>query len=106
MSEVLYECQRCGACCRWSGQVRLTETEISNLARFKGLSEGQFIDQYTRLQANRQGLALIDNPAGECIFFENGGCAVNSVKPQQCRDFPNKWSFPGFEKICKALPKR
>jgi hypothetical protein len=26
------------------------------------------------------------------------------VKPQQCRDFPNLWSFPGFEKVCRAKP--
>jgi uncharacterized protein len=27
------------------------------------------------------------------------------VKPQQCRDFPNLWNFPGFEKVCHAVPK-
>lgn len=97
-----YVCQRCGACCRWPGQVRLSEQEISNLARFLNLSETEFIQQYTRLQANRKGLALMDQPGGECIFFQNGGCAVQAVKPQQCIDFPNKWNFEGFEKICQA----
>jgi hypothetical protein len=29
---------------------------------------------------------------------------VQAVKPQQCRDFPNLWNFPGFEKICRAIP--
>lgn len=106
MSEVYFECQRCGACCRWPGQVRLTEAEISSLARFKGISETDFIQQFTRLQVNRQGLALIDKPTGECFFFENGGCAINPVKPQQCIDFPNKWNFPGFEKVCKAVERK
>jgi hypothetical protein len=30
---------------------------------------------------------------------------VQNVKPQQCRDFPNLWNFPGFEKMCQAKPR-
>jgi Fe-S-cluster containining protein len=102
---VFYECQRCTACCRWPGQVRLTDAEISRLAEFKGLSEVDFIQQFTRLTNDRRGLALIDKENGECIFLEGNDCAVQSVKPQQCRDFPNLWNFPGFEKICRAKPR-
>jgi hypothetical protein len=29
---------------------------------------------------------------------------VQSVKPQQCRDFPNLWKFPGAETSCRAIP--
>ena len=97
-----FACQRCGACCRWPGQVRLSTAEISAAARFLGMPEAEFIDKYTRLQANRSGLALIDQPGGECIFYQTGGCAIQPVKPRQCIDFPEKWNFPGFEKICKA----
>jgi len=102
---IFYECQRCTACCRWPGQVVLTDAEITKLAAFKNLSEFDFIQQFTRLTENRRGLALKDKPNGECIFLEGNDCAVQSVKPQQCRDFPNLWNFPGFEKVCKALPK-
>lgn len=102
---IFYECQRCTACCRWPGQVVLTDAEITNLAAFKSLSEFDFIQQFTRLTEDRRGLALKDEPNGECIFLEGNDCAVQSVKPQQCRDFPNLWNFPGFEKVCKALPK-
>lgn len=102
---IFYECQRCTACCRWPGQVVLTQAEITALAAFKELSEFDFIQQFTRLTDNRRGLALKDKPNGECIFLEGNDCAVQSVKPQQCRDFPNLWNFPGFEKVCKALPK-
>ncbi len=102
---VFYECQRCTACCRWPGQVRLTEGEITRLAAFRGLGEHDFIQQFTRLRADRQGLALMDKPNGECVFLEGGNCAVQPVKPQQCRDFPNLWNFPGFEQSCRALPR-
>ncbi len=102
---IFYQCQRCTACCRWPGQVRLNDVEISRLAQFKQLSEYNFIQQYTRLTADRRGLALKDKENGECIFLEGESCAVQSVKPQQCRDFPNLWNFPGFEKICHAIPR-
>ncbi len=102
---VFYECQRCTACCRWPGQVRLTEGEITQLAAFRGLSEHDFIQQFTRLRADRQGLALMDKANGECVFLDGNNCSVQPVKPQQCRDFPNRWSFPGFEQSCRALPR-
>jgi Fe-S-cluster containining protein len=86
--------------------VRLTDEEITRLAAFKDLSERDFIQQFTRLRHDRQGLALRDQPGGACIFLEGNDCAVQPVKPQQCREFPNLWNFPGFEKICHAIPRK
>ena len=102
---IFHECQRCTACCRWPGQVRLTAAEIARLATFKGANEHDFIQQFTRLRWDRGGLALQEKPDGACVFLECNDCAVQSVKPQQCRDFPNLWNFPGFEKICHAIPR-
>jgi hypothetical protein len=101
---IFLECQRCTACCRWPGQVRLTDEEISRLATFKGMSEDDFIQRFTRLRHDRQGLALMEKPNHECIFLEGENCSVQDVKPQQCKDFPNLWNFPGYEKICHAIP--
>jgi uncharacterized protein len=101
---IFYECERCTACCRWPGQVRLSDAEITRLATFLRIEEFEFIQQYTRLTVDRRGLALMDKENGECIFLHGNDCAVQSAKPQQCRDFPNLWNFPGFEKVCKALP--
>jgi Fe-S-cluster containining protein len=102
---IFYQCDRCTACCRWPGQVRLTETEISQIAAFKNLDEHEFIQKFTRLTSSRRGLALIDKPNGECVFLNGNDCEIQAVKPQQCREFPNLWNFPGFEKVCKAIPK-
>ncbi len=103
---VFHECQRCTACCRWPGEVRLQEGEIARLAAFKGLSEVPFIQEFTRLTQDRRGLALTEKSDGSCVFLEGNECAVQSVKPQQCRDFPNLWNFPGFEETCRAIPRR
>ena len=86
--------------------MRVTEAEIAALADFLGLTDPEFIQRHTRLRADRGGLALEARPNGECIFLEGANCAVQAVKPQQCRDFPNLWNFPGFEKICHAIPRR
>ncbi|HAV62484.1 MAG TPA: zinc/iron-chelating domain-containing protein [Verrucomicrobiales bacterium] len=102
---VFYECQRCTACCRWPGQVRLAEGEIARLAGHLGVSEHEFIQQHTRLTDDRRGLCLNDKANGECTFLEGDDCSVQPVKPQQCRDFPNLWNFPGFRESCRALPK-
>ena len=83
----------------------LTDVEIARLAEFKGQSEHDVIQQFTRLSQERQGLVLQEKANGECVFLEGNDCAVQSVKPQQCRDFPNLWNFPGFEKTCHAIPR-
>lgn len=83
----------------------MSDAEITQIARFKGMTEYDFIQEYTRLRQDRRGLALKDKANGECIFLEDNYCAIQPVKPQQCRDFPNLWNFPGFERICHAIPK-
>lgn len=102
---IFLECQRCTACCRWPGQVRLSGEEIARLAQFKGMGEPDFNGQHTRLRWDRGGLALKEQPDGACIFLEGESCAVQPVKPRQCREFPNLWNFPGFEKTCHAIPR-
>ena len=85
--------------------MKLSDAEITRLADFLGLSEFNFIQRYTRLRPDRLGLSLQDKPTGECIFLEGRDCSVQAAKPQQCRDFPNGWNFPGFKKICQAVPR-
>ncbi len=102
---IFHECQRCTACCRWLGQVRVTEAEIAGLAAFKGMSEHDFIQRFTRLRHDRRGLVLQEKTDGSCVFLDGNDCSVQAVKPQQCRDFPNLWNFPGFEKICRAIAR-
>lgn len=102
---IFFDCQRCTACCRWPGQVKLTDAEIGRLAAHLGLSEFDFIQRYTRLRPNRRGLSLTERPDGACVFLQGRDCAVQPVKPQQCRDFPNLWRFEGFGKHCRAVPR-
>ena len=52
-SEPWYQCQRCGNCCRWPGDIWVNEEEIPAIAGFLGIGEDEFIRQFTRLTANR-----------------------------------------------------
>lgn len=103
--DVFYDCQRCTACCRWPGQVKITEAEIEGMARLLGMSEFDFIQEYSRVRPQKDGLALKDKPNGECIFLEDGGCRVQLAKPIQCKGFPNTWGFPGWRDVCEAVPR-
>jgi Fe-S-cluster containining protein len=96
-------CQRCTACCRWPGHVRVTEEEIGLMAGHLGIAEHDFIQRYTRLRFDRKGLVLEEQEGGACIFLDGMDCLVQGVKPKQCRDFPNGWNFPGWQDICHAV---
>ena len=99
-----YQCVRCGNCCRWPGDVKVSDAEVEAIAAFLGMAAGEFIARYTRLRADRRGLSLVDRADHSCIFLEGRDCTINDVKPQQCRDFPNKWRFPGWRQVCEAVP--
>ncbi len=101
---VWYQCQRCTNCCRWPGFVELRDADITAIAQFLRMSEWDFIQRYTRLRPNRQGLALTDTESGACIFLDGKDCAIQPAKPLQCKGFPNTWNFPGWREVCEAIP--
>jgi uncharacterized protein len=98
-----FQCGRCGNCCRPKGDVRLVEHETERIASYLGLTVRDFTRVYSRLTADRNGLSLNEYDDGTRVFLsEQGACAIQEVKPGQCRDFPEKWNYPGFEHICNG----
>lgn len=102
---VLYDCARCGACCRWKGDVCIEEDEVIRIAAFLHMEEEAFVNEYCRLRANRMGLSIKDAPDGACMMLDADGCRINPVKPRQCKGFPNTWNFPGWRDVCRATPR-
>ena len=86
-----FKCRQCGACCRWSGHVLLTDADIARLAVASGIPEAEFIERYTILASNRRQLSLIDQADGSCILLKDGRCSLYDARPAQCRDFPFGW---------------
>ncbi|PIE46584.1 MAG: Fe-S oxidoreductase [Gammaproteobacteria bacterium] len=95
-----FQCIQCHACCKEKGYVRLTAEDTLAIAGFLNMDVWSFTDSFTRLIHDRTGLSLTEKPNGECIFLTEKGCAINPVKPSQCKDFPWKWRFSSFERIC------
>jgi len=104
--EIRYQCQRCGACCRWPGEVVLSDAEIRAMAAHLGQSEHAFIQTRTALRRTRSGLTLAQKADGSCTLLDGGDCIVHEAKPAQCRAFPNTWRFPGWRQLCEATPER
>jgi Fe-S-cluster containining protein len=103
--KVHWACQRCTACCKWPGDVIVTEEEVDSIAGFLEIPVEKFIADFTRLSANRRHLSIIDKgDSNECIMLSEGGCKIHEVKPEQCRGFPNTWNFSGWKKYCEAIP--
>jgi len=101
---VTYLCQRCGNCCRWPGDVIVTDDEVSAIAAHQGLAVEEFIQRFTRLSANRRHLSLIEKEDGACFFLDGANvCRIQPVKPEQCKGFPNRWRFEGWREICEAI---
>ncbi len=102
--EVNYVCQRCTACCKWPGDVRIEDKDIAAISNFLDLPEEEFLSRFTRLRSNRTGISLLEKANHECVMLEDGGCRIHPVKPSQCAGFPNKWNFPGWRQVCEAIP--
>ena len=57
-------------------------------------------------------VSLREKPNLDCVFWENGGCAVYAARPLQCRSFPF-WSaclaspadWKEFEERCPGIGK-
>ncbi|MBQ9755941.1 MAG: YkgJ family cysteine cluster protein [Lentisphaeria bacterium] len=104
----MFTCRRCGNCCRWPGAVKLEPGEAEQIAAFLGISEIEFFDAHTRLTPDRRHLSLIEKADGSCEYLTSTDdglacCAIEAVKPVQCRDFPERWNFPDWQKLCGAF---
>ncbi len=96
-----FVCLRCGACCCWPGDVKVTDEEIKRIAEFLEMNEFDFIEKYTKLAVTRRGLSLIEKGDGTCIFYDFvEGCLINDVKPVQCSSFPWRWTCDGWDERC------
>lgn len=83
-----FECTQCGLCCRGSGRVEVSDTEIERLAARVGLTADEFRAAYTR-KGRRGRIDLRDKRDGDCIFFDvDRGCTVYEDRPGQCRSYP------------------
>ena len=84
--------------------MRVSDVEISRIAAYLGMDEGEFIANGTELAPDRKGLVLKSRADGACVYLdENNLCRLNPVKPNKCRSFPLEWTNPDSSAICPEL---
>jgi Fe-S-cluster containining protein len=86
---VRFGCTHCGACCSGApGRVRLRTGELERIAAFLGRDLVQVREELTRRDPAEGAELLREEANGDCVFFREGRCAVQPVKPAQCRLYP------------------
>lgn len=81
----LFQCLKCGACCKGYGGTYVTGQDIEAISAFIGSDPGRFVDRYCILSGDR--LLLAQRTDGYCIFWDEL-CKIHAVKPQMCRKWP------------------
>ncbi|MGR8932505.1 MAG: YkgJ family cysteine cluster protein [Gammaproteobacteria bacterium] len=96
-----YECRACRRCCH-DKLIQLNPYEIARLARNRGISTGEFIDQY--LSPGGPYLRFLENTA--CVFLTVRGCGVHPDRPLVCRLYPlgRHLSAEGVEHFTRMTP--
>ena len=65
-SPEIFECRKCGDCCKGYGGTYLSKADIVNIAAYIGMAQ----------KAN-----------GYCVFWDRV-CTIHPVKPRMCRQWP------------------
>ena len=81
----LFQCTRCGECCRGFGGTYVTAADMAAIAARVGCSPEDFSARYCRMSGGRPLLA--QRADGYCVFYD-GGCTIHPVKPRMCRRWP------------------
>jgi uncharacterized protein len=84
--EAEIDCTQCANCCRVT-EVGITERDIEKLAKFIGLSEREFVQQFTATDA--AGVRILKRNEKGCVFLEGNLCTVYEARPHNCANFPH-----------------
>ena len=81
----LFECTKCGDCCRGYGGTYLTEQDIQRIAEYIDIDREIFITKYCSLSGDTPLIAQKKN--GYCVFWDEL-CTIHPVKPRMCKQWP------------------
>ena len=84
-TEALFECRRCGDCCKGFGGTYLAGEDIAAISRYVGSNPEKFIARYCSFSGKTPVLAQRSD--GYCIFWDKI-CTIHPVKPRMCRKWP------------------
>jgi len=84
----VFDCKRCGHCCRGSGGIILTAKDLRRLAAHCGLTPAAFLAAHAEEKSGRRRLRIGQD--GYCVFYDHAikGCGVHPARPDVCRAWP------------------
>ena len=81
----IFECTRCGDCCKGYGGTVVDEADIRAIAAYLNMSAEKFQERYCVLSGSRP--VLVQQSSGYCAFWDQL-CTIHPVKPRMCRRWP------------------
>jgi hypothetical protein len=86
------DCTECANCCRHS-VVAVSDRDVENIARHLGMTTEEAQHAYTVADPERPSGRILRSSRGGsqdgCVFLKGSVCAVYTVRPKTCRDFPH-----------------
>jgi uncharacterized protein len=82
------DCRSCANCCKVA-ETDVTRRDIARLARYLGVTEQAFIEEYTTTSAFEQKEPILRRRDNGCIFLDGNDCTIYGARPDTCRDFPH-----------------
>lgn len=80
------DCTACANCCRVAS-VKLSERDVTKIAKALRISAGAVLSGYTEQDA-AEGLILKRSENG-CIFLDGNACSIYDDRPDACARFPH-----------------
>jgi uncharacterized protein len=85
MNTEIFDCKKCGECCKGYGGTFVTESDIKAISDYIRTDPRRFIRDYCQMSGSRPVLAQGDN--GYCVFWDKL-CTIHPVKPRMCGAWP------------------
>lgn len=84
-ARTIFECQRCGDCCRGFGGTFVSDEDIRRIAAHIRQDPAHVRRKLCQPSAGRWVLAQAEN--GYCVFWD-ALCTIHPVKPRMCKRWP------------------
>ena len=97
---LLFQCQRCGTCCRTGDPIRLRQKDLAALSRHLKIPLSQAAKKYALPDPERPK-SLLFRHVKPCKFYDEGakGCKIYPARPWSCRIFPFLGIYGSEDKV-------
>ncbi len=81
----IFQCKKCGDCCKGYGGTYVTPEDMEAISRFLHTTTADVLANYCCMSGTKPVLTQQKN--GYCIFWDKL-CTIHPIKPRMCRSWP------------------